>query len=180
MAREDRFLYMADVILGETPGKIEYRARLPLGPGITWQAADETRDGYLASDKPRALVMPLALPEWRIDPRHGTLTAADGSLELRQQAHGRNLCCPLFFDLYPRRLTRQRTWRQLTVAESLKVQPHDVAVGYRIQCSSDQWMIYRSLAEPASRTLLGQNISCESVIGRFDREGEIEEFLEIE
>ena len=180
MAREDRFLYLADVILGEVPGKIEYRARLPLGPGITWQAADETREGYLVSDKPRALVMPLALPEWRIDPRHGTLTADGGTLTLRQIAHGRNLCCPLFFDLYPRRLTRPRTWRQLTVAESLKVQPHDVAVGYRIQCSSDQWMIYRSLAESASRSLLGQNISCELVIGRFDREGEVEEFLEIE
>jgi len=67
------------------------------------------------------------------------------------------------------------------VAQSLEIQPHDVAVGYRAQCGKDQWLIYRSLVEPANRTLLGQNLSSECLVARFlAPEGEIDELLEIE
>ncbi len=55
------------------------------------------------------------------------------------------------------------------------------AVGYRAQCGRDQWLIYRSLAPKANRTLLGQNTSSEFLVARFlAPEGEIDELVEIE
>ena len=65
MAREDGFLYVADVILADVRRKIEYCGKLPLGPGIALDPALETREAYLVGRKRRAMVMPLALPEWR-------------------------------------------------------------------------------------------------------------------
>jgi hypothetical protein len=154
---------------------------LPLSGEIDFQPEQETREGHLIAGKTLARVLPLALPEWRNDPRIGQLTADKGRLQLEQQRNGKNLACPLLIDLDSKRAKKECTWRQLTIAQALEVQSHDVAVGYRAQCGGDQWLIYRSLAEAANRTLLGQNLSNECLVARFlAPEGEIDELLEIE
>jgi hypothetical protein len=101
-------------------------------------------------------------------------------LELRQSADCRGLYAPLFFDLDRLRMTCPPTWRQLTVAALLASQPADVAVGYRVAVGRQQWLIYRSLAEKANRTLLGHNLSSEMLVASFDRSGEVVPLLEIE
>ncbi len=200
LARADRFLLLADVVLSDEAlgggalgsevlgdetrdqrsERLDYRGCLPLGPDVSFQAGDESREGYLVGSKRRALVLPLALPEWRSDRRIGELTCRDGALELRQSTVGCRLYAPLFLDLDRRRFSRRLTWRQLTVAESLATQPDDVAAGYRVAVGREQWLIYRSLAEKANRTLLGHNLSTEMLVARFDRAGEVEPLMEIE
>jgi len=185
LARQDHFLLLADAVLGDGNIKDEarmfdYRGCLPLGPGIRFRPADETRDGSLGGSKRRALVLPLALPEWRADRRIGELTQTARGLELCQMSAGPHLYAPLFFDLDRRRQTRRLTWRQLTVAESLVIQPAEVAAGYRVAVANEQWLIYRSLAAKANRTLLGHNLSTEMLVARFDRSGEVEPLIEIE
>ncbi len=182
-AREDGFLYLCDVVLGEQAGKLVYRGVLPLAPSMTFAAAEESREGFLLdtdSGKQVGLVLPLALPEWRVDPRHGNLSATAHGLELQQQAAQRNLAAPLFFDFDRRRIAKEATWRQLTVAERLEIQPPETAVGYRVQCGSEQWLFYRSLAEPANRTVLGQNLISEFLCARFDYNGDADQLIEIE
>lgn len=180
LAREDRVLLLADAILGDRPARLEYRGCLPLAEGISFQSADDTREGFLMGRHRSALALPLALPEWRVEPGVGSLTQTERGLELCQQARGRSMFCPLLFDLKPRRMTRRLTWRWLSVAENLEIQPNDVAVGYRVMVGKEQWLIYRSLARCGNRTLLGHNLSTEMLVARFDRAGEVEPLLEIE
>ena len=180
LAREDRFLFLADAILGPRPGKLEYRGRLPLCSDISFQRAGQTREGFLTGSKRRALVLPLGLPEWRTDKRIGELTRTDRGLELYQSLQGACLYAPLFFDLDRRRMTRRPTWRQLTVAESLAVVAPEVAAGYRVAAGRRQWLVYRSLATSANRTLLGHNLSSEMLVANFQRSGEVDPLLEIE
>jgi len=180
LAREDRFLLLADAILGSTPARLQYRGCLPLCRGVSWESAEESWEGHLAEGRPAALVLPLALPEWRAGPPVGSLAVTADGLELCQTAKGCSMFAPLFFDLKPRRMTRRLTWRQLTVAEARQVQPHDVVVGYRVMVGKQQWLIYRSLREAGNRTLLGHNLSTEMLVARFRRDGEVETLLEIE
>ena len=86
----------------------------------------------------------------------------------------------MFIDLKTRRFDKELTWRNLTVGERLEIQPGDVAVGYRVQVGRRQWVIYRSLAPPANRTVLGQNLSTEFFIGRFLPNGETEELIQVQ
>jgi len=135
----------------------------------------------LCGTKPIARALPLALPEWRSDPRVGQLLESQGRLQLEQQCEGKNLACPLLIDLKKSRSSKPCTWRQLTIAQALEIQSPDVAVGYRAQCGKQQWLIYRSLGETANRTLMGQNTSLECLVARFlASSGEIDELLEIE
>jgi len=180
LAREDSFLLLADAVLGSRPGKLEYRGCLPLGPGVSFRAAEETREGHLIGAKRRGLVVPLALPEWQTEPGAGHLRADSDQLTLEQTSEGGRLHAPLFFDLDRRRLLYMSTWRRLTVAQSLEIQPPDVAAGYRVAAGDQQWLIYRSLAERANRTLLGHNLSSEMLVARFDETGEVEPLVEIE
>lgn len=180
LARQDRFLFIADALLGDDEATIEYRHALPLGRGIEFQAASETREGYLVAQRRLAAVLPLALPEWRAERTSGQLSSVDQQLELSLKKQGRRLYAPLFVDLDSTRIRRQLTWRRLTVAEKLEVQPADVAAGYRVQVGARQWMFYRSLERTTNRSLLGQNICSEFIASRFTANGESEHLVEIE
>ena len=180
LARQDRFLLLADAVLGAQPRELTYRSRLPLAARLTTSAAADTRELLLEGRKARGLVFPLALPEWRGSGRYGSLEVEKGALELRQAMQGRSLFAPLWIDLSRGRADKPFTWRQLTVAEQRQNQPRDVAAGYRIQFGRRQWLVYRSLSERGNRTVLGQNLSTDFFLGRFGRDGETESILEIE
>jgi hypothetical protein len=181
LGRKDKFLLLVDNVMNAPGDQISHRLSVPLGPELHFLPENETREGRLVGREPLAKVLPIGLPEWRVDPRIGELSASDGVLVLSHDRPGRNLSCPLFIDLDPKRLGKDCTWRQLTVAESLEIQPHDVAVGYRVQCGNSQWLYYRSQAATANRTVLGYNLSIEGMVGRFlSPSGAVEELLQIE
>ncbi len=180
LSRRDRFLYLADAVSAAQSGELNYRGRLRPAADITVRPADETREVTLEGRKRNAILFPLALPEWRVDPRGGNLTGDPSAIELRQTVRGERLYAPLWIDLSPARSKQSFTWRQLSVAEQLQNLPRDVAAGYRVQFGKRQWVVYRSLAKPANRTLLGVNLSSEFFIGRFHRDGETKTVLEIE
>jgi hypothetical protein len=180
LARRDEFLFLADVVIGAEPRAIHYRGRLPLAPGLDARPADQSREVEISGDKVKALAMPLALPEWRVDKRFGELAATEKSIELAQQASACRLYAPLWIDLAARRRKKAFTWRQLTVAEHRQAQPRDVAAGYRVQLGKKQWLVYRALAERGNRTVLGHNLAAEFLISRFGRDGSVKPLIEIE
>lgn len=180
LVRKDQVLLVGDAMLGKQKGRIDYHCTLPLCDGVGFDAAAETREGVLYRNKRLGLVIPLALPEWRTELVDDYLSLSSGGLTLHQQQFGRALYAPLWIDLKPSRFAKELTWRQLTVADQLAIQPPDVAVGYRVQTGKSQWLAYRSMAERRSRTLLGKNFFCEFFAGRFLTTGETEEILQIE
>ncbi len=180
LAREDQFLFLADAVI-DCPGTtIEYRGRLPFAAGAGFGQAAESWEGFLLKDRAAALVLPLGLPEWRAEGGPGSLRTAGSALELCHRGRGGAILAPLFIDLKPRRMTRGSTWRRLTVAENQSTQPPEVAVGYRVASGNDQWLVYRSLAPAANRTVLGHNLITELLIARFGRDGQVQSLIEIE
>lgn len=180
LARPDRWLILADEVVGRTAQAIEYCGRLPLGDSAQFRAADESREGFLVASGCRALVLPLALPEWRAEEFAGGLAQSGPWIELRQSVEARGLWAPLFVWMHRGPSQRPFTWRRLTVAEDRHVQPADVAVGYRVLIGTRQWLIYRSLAPQASRTVLGHHLFSRMLVARFHRSGRVNPILEIE
>ena len=181
LARREGFLLLVDHLKAPETTSLRHDWQLPLAPGVLFCGESETRDALLVEGGAVARLMPLALPEWRIDPRVGELTSDGKRVRLSQEAAARSLACPLFVDLRARRAVQPGTWRQLTVAESLVLQPPDAAVAYRIQSGRRQWVYYRSQGRIGNRTFMGQNTSSESMIARFlPKTGGVEELVEIE
>jgi hypothetical protein len=187
LARDDRFLILADAVLSREPGELKYRSILPLVAGVEFRGAEESREGLLigssrkaAAARPLAHVLPLGMPEWRAEPFAGELRSIPEGLELRHGLYGQGLLAPLFIDLDRKRFRRRMTWRRLTVAEGLRAVGPDKAVGFRVAIGSEQWIFYRALAANGNRTLLGHNLSTGSLIARFGKAGAVKSIVEIE
>jgi hypothetical protein len=172
LIRDDRCLLLADsVIPGDSrtrlPSSIKYHSRLPLARSIGLQPERETREAFLSDDRKRVLVIPLSASEWKIGPSDANIQeSADDCLVFSSSGAGR-LYAPLWLDFQKRRFKRMRTWRQLTVADQLRLVGRDEAVGYRIQLGSEQWVVYRSLGERACRTVLGKHLIADFFSARF-------------
>jgi hypothetical protein len=179
-AREDQFIFLADAVFGPHSGKLDYRGLLPLADGMEFHADRQHTEGSIHGKKKLATVLPPALSEWQTPGDSGHLRIQDGKLELSQKAVGCNLFAPLFIDLKNRRFEKPLTWRQLTVADSLAIQPPDIAAGFRVMIGKEQWLIYRSLSPKANRTLLGHNLSSEFLLARFLKKGEVQSLIEVE
>ena len=187
LGRLDRFLYLADVLIGNDaeatePADLKFSSAWPLFEGVRFEPARETREGrFTIGGKPWATALPLSMPEWRAEMSHSELKVTeDDELQLSVTGRGHNLYCPLFIDLDNRRTQQPCTWRRLTVAQHLETMARDAAVGYRVQVGAQNWLIYRSLAEKASRTVLGKNYTTEFVCCRFQRDGQTVDLIEIQ
>lgn len=179
LSRDEEFLLIADIVVPSERSRIDYRCRYSLAPGIVGMQETENREVYLRTSAIQSLVLPLALPEWKVDRCDDRLEFDDSSLSLVQSAQGRGLYAPLFFDLNPNRSRRKRTWRQLTVGENLKAVPGDVACAYRVQLDEQQWCFYRAITEQGNRTFLGENVIDEFVFNRFKKDGTVKSLLRI-
>lgn len=179
LGRKERFVYLCDSVLGQEPGSLSYEQSVPLLPGIVATQDAEMREVILTDKKPRARILPLALPEWRTERRQGDLTVTESSLAMTTTAQGRNLCSPWWIDLEPKRLDKPLTWRPLTVAENRVICASDVARGWRVQIAERQWLVYRALAGKGNRTILGHNLISEFLLAQF-KNGETTNLVEIE
>ena len=181
LAREDNFLWMTDTILVEQPaGKIQYECKPPIPRGVQFAQPEETNEVLLQLPRSKATLLPVGINEWKSDSSLGKFQVSGDQLTLTQTGRGQAMCVPLLFDLAKKDQGKPLTWRQLTVAEKLIIQPRDKAVAYRVQTATGHWAFYRSMTPKASRTFLGVNLIAESLVARFDEAGDIEKLLEVE
>jgi len=180
LSRSEEFLLVADVVVPSVASRIAYRCQYPLAEGIDAMRESENCEIYLRSGAIQSLVLPLALPEWKVARSDDKLTIKDRNLVLEQSGEGFGLYAPLFFDLNPERSRMKRTWRQLTVAEDLAEVPRDVACAFRVQLDKQQWYFYRAIASKGNRTFFGSNFVGEFMFNRFHKSGKVTQMIVIE
>ncbi|MDA7928321.1 hypothetical protein N9B54_00035 [Mariniblastus sp.] len=181
LSRVDRFLLIADAVVLPADADLSYSCRFSFAEGIEGLRETETTEIYLLrKGRIQSLVLPLALPEWKVARTNHSFEIVDGGMQLTQNCHGRGLYAPLFFDLDPKRSCKKRTWRLLTVAEDLNRISGDQGAAFRVHLDKQQWFFYRSLASKGNRTFFGENFTGEFVFNRFSKNGSVEQLMEIE
>ena len=189
---KDNVLLLSDCVLADTERKtnkpLSYCGKFYVAPELCARTSAETTEIEFRSSRRSAVsafrVLPLALPEWQTAKPTGliagTLTETEGTLILRQESKGKSLFAPIFFDLDADRLNKRYTWRQLSVGENLQRMREDQAVGYRIQLGQEQFLLYRSLTPPVSRTVLGHNLIDDFCFARFNPESGVDPLIAVE
>ena len=202
----DQVLIIADSVVANRTGMIDYQCRWPLAAGVEVIEESDTTEIYLANSTIQSLLLPLALSEWKVDRSAGFLKthasnapvesesisdplkspnlAADHDqrqkLLMKFASRGSAICVPLCFDLDRKRSTKQRTWRRLTVAENFAPVPSDQAAAFRVQLNKQQYLYYRALTNQGNRTFFGENFAGDFVFSRFKESGVVKELLRIE
>ncbi|MGB7342791.1 MAG: hypothetical protein WBD20_01130 [Pirellulaceae bacterium] len=187
--RDDRIVMWADCVLprDDKPGNgdplktIRYASRFPLAAGTQTTPEAETRELYLGQKSNQALAIPLSASEWRTGQTDTTLRVTDDDHLLLSSKGNDRLFVPLWFDFTRRRFKRKRTWRQLTIADDLRIVRHNEAAGFRIQLGSEQWLLYRSLHGSRTRSVLGKHLIADFYAGRFYmNDGSVEAIVSVD
>ncbi len=194
LIREDRCLMFADAVIPKKAdadrsglsaktsqagrlGKIQYQVSLPLAQEAAAMEEQETREVILRSaglkaggklNGNQAMMLPLSASEWKIGPTSSKLILSGPDRIVFQASGHQRLYAPLWIDFSRRRLKRMRTWRSLTVCDSLELVPPKEAAAFRIQVGAEQWAIYRSLNDQRCRSFLGKHIMADFYVSRFD------------
>ncbi len=180
LGRQDDFLFLNDVLLSPTPGRLGYRSALPCEDGIVFQPAVENREFKLIAPSTQLLALPLALPEWQSQPASGEFLVRGKQLEYSLTRQGTALSAPWFIDLKQKKREQPYTWRPLTVAENRQILSAEDAVAYRVQVGQRQFLFYRSLSTRGTRTVLGAHLANEFLASRLNDDGDLHTLVEIE
>ncbi|MGQ9770666.1 MAG: hypothetical protein ACUVQG_08940 [Thermogutta sp.] len=191
----DNLVILGEAFLSSRSTAWEYVSRLKLAPGVCLSAASKTHEYQMAAGISDGVILPLALPEWKVPGETSGLVTEDSHLIARYVTTGRSFFFPLCLVLWKKErqsadqaVSADRsggkmptvTWRELTVSECLHKAPPDEAVAYRIQVEDRQWLFYRSLTAPANRAVLGHNLISESLLARFTTRGQVIPLVEVE
>lgn len=181
LSREDGFLMLADSVSGAPAGPLALQSRLRLAPGIVANWDSGQRSAQLEGAKIKVRMLPLSLPADTVHSSPHRCQIDDQTILLEQRANGQGLFAPLIFDFSPGRRRKEVTWRSLTVTEDGSVVTSDIAAAYRWQIAQEQWLVYRSLRKPNTpRAALGYHTGNGFVMGRFDRNGDVDPMLMVE
>jgi hypothetical protein len=180
LSRTDQFAVLADSISVADGVRIDYTSRLPVVEGVSIEPDVRTRECRLRRQGLHARIFALALPADRVLSTAGAFGPVGEGLELKQIAIG-GLYAPLVIDWHPDRRRLEADWRTLTVSEEGRIQKSESASGHRLRIGDHQLLLYRSLREPdVPRAVLGQHTSNETIIGRFDADGELTPIVIVE
>jgi hypothetical protein len=110
----------------------------------------------------------------------GVISQHDEQLSMSTEVYATRIYNPVVIALKNLNKPIAYTWRQLTVAEDLHIQPREVAEAYRVQINNDQWVFYRSLTPCTRRSVMGLHLNNEFYAGRFSpSDGQFEAMIEV-
>jgi hypothetical protein len=187
--RQEAIVFMCDTLLAEKSSQWHLTSSWQLSHDTQIEAFPDNTEVRLvacsskkekAVARPAAIALPIGLPEWRTPTLEGDLYSDQNTLTLHQYGVGTRLMCPMVLGIGANAVKQAYTWRQLTIADDMKIQSVEEARGFRVQIGSDQVLFYRSLGAARRRTMMSLHLSSEFYAGRFDREdGEIESLVEV-
>ena len=94
---------------------------------------------------------------------------------------GSGLYAPVYFDWHPDRRRKPAQWRQLTVTEDGRILRGDAAAGFRVRIGQHHLLAYRKLKKTDQpHSVLGFQTADETVLGRFDKNGDVTPLLLVE
>jgi hypothetical protein len=154
----------------------ESLAASPLSGGSGWLVG--SRRG-----SPKAQLIPIGLPQRSADSDHGTFALEGGQLRLSRRSQARRSWLPLLASWDPARNRRAVRWKRLTVAENSKICSPDTAFAARISWGrhpGETLLIYRSLARPALRSVLGHQTRARFLVALFGADGDVVPIVKVD
>ncbi len=161
---------------GVEAGVGEVRWSLPDGMEARPDPASRALILATGRGRPTARLIPIGLPESNYPTDRGSLVAEGGEVILRQRTEGPNRCLAL---LVSWRKQPPRGWRTLTVAEKSAACPASTAFAARVSWGVKQTglLIYRSLATPGLRSVLGYQTRARLIVGAFAPTGDVHPWI---
>ena len=193
---DENILLLGDALLAPKkdmgrPRTIDYLSSVPVCPGeVRWKGASRFRDMTISENVadcketpiPLATVLPLCLNEWKSVTEEGSFGPVRNRLVLQCHREATALFAPVVIDFDTRRhrTEAETTWRYLTVGQDQRDVTGREAVAWRFVRGDRQYLLYRSLREPANRTFLGHNLTSDFMFAKFGKDYGVASIVDLE
>jgi hypothetical protein len=178
-----RIALLSALFEARDPLPLCHSVRLQIPPSISAAPLPACRGFRLTGTKRRdsAQVLPISLPSLSYDTERGSFLTEGDQLLLTQVPEARRCWLPLLVSWDSARNRKSTTWRVLTVTERSQVVPPGRAFAARVSWGRhESYVIYRSLAPPASRAFLGYRTHARFLIGLFTPDGNVTPIVKID
>ena len=187
LSRAEELLVLADAVVGHPQSAgddpINCHSSLMLPDRVTAKpASNGRRDWRLAGGGVSARIFPLALPDNpMLATGPSTIASHQNQLSWSHAGPGPGLYLPLVVDLSAGRRRRKAEWNSLTVSEDRQVVSPRDAAAFRLKLGDVQLVLYRSLTNThPPRSVVGQHVNNETLIGLFGPDGDIAPLVTVE
>ena len=181
LAREESLLIIAEAVRGVAADtSVGLQSSLRLASRVASQEDGSSRELRLQFGKRLVRSFPIHLPWERAARAEGRVSVSDAAIVGETNGDG-NRCQVYVFDWSDRRGDRPADGGPLSVAESGEHLPPSDACAGRVRVGSRQWFYWHNLTRGRiPRTVLGHHSENETVVGRFDDDGEVHLLVHVE
>ena len=181
LSRQRRLLLLADAISVPRNAAFEFEMQFPLVDGLATVADEDSREILIdPSNGQRVRVFPLALEQDRVLNATGTLSTTESGLVMRQRGRGA-AWMPVIFSWDQRFDQSSADWKSLTVTEDRRTLDRSESSAYRLRLGKLHLLLTRRLNDSEeNQAVLGHHHDYETVIGEFDKDGDVQPWLLVE
>jgi hypothetical protein len=180
IARKAPIVWMVDVVRGDERADWRWSVRWH-GVKISGLRGEAAHRGQrLLGLETQAALLPVSSPPDPFSLGGMKVALADGALELSQQETVKRLVAAIAWVWSPSGTLTLPPWRRLTITQDGRLTPPEEAFAFRVQAGSRQCVFYRALEHPRRHAFLGCQTFDETIIGEFDKKGDVKPWMRIE
>lgn len=181
LSRDQHFALLSENVVAKTAdAKLHHTLEFPTAPHVVARADFVTREWRLHAKGVATRVLPVSLESDRILSALGELDINDQGLRYTLSGVGA-VSLSLILDWHPQRSESPADWAKLTVTESREALSSSRASAFRARIGDHQIVSYRRLDDSEElRTVLGQHMGHETLLGRMNEHGRVDPFILVE
>jgi len=173
-------VWMIDVIRGDERADWRWSVRWH-GAKISGLRGEAAHRGQrLLGMETQAALLPVSSPPDPFSIGGMKVALGDGALEFSQQETAKRLVAAVAWVWSPSGTLSLPPWRRLTITQDGRLTPPEECFAFRVQAGSRQCVFFRALEHPRRHAFLGCQTFDETIIGEFDKKGDVKPWMRIE
>jgi len=180
IARAAPIVWIVDVIRGDEPAQWRWQSRWR-GAAATGLRGEATHRGQrLLGVKTPTALLPVSAPPDPFALGGLRMSLKTGAFEFVQEDKARRAVIALAFVWSEQGPLAINPWRKLTITQDGRLTPTEEAFAFRVPSAGRQCVFYRSLEHERRHAFLGCQTFDETIIGEFDKDGDVFPWMRIE
>jgi hypothetical protein len=180
VGRKAPIIWMVDVIRGKETSDWSWKVRWN-GVSVDRLRGEANHRGQrLLGPNTQTALLPVSSPTDPFASGGMRVALKDGALELAQEERCRRMVAATAWVWSEKGPLNIQPWRKLTITQDRRLTPTEEAFAFRVASGGKQCVFFRSLEHPRRYAFIGCQTFDETIVGEFDKEGDVVPWMRIE
>lgn len=180
VGRKAPIIWMVDVIRGKETADWRWHVRWDGVSANGLRGEPNHRGQRVLGPKTQLALLPVSSPTDPFAPGGMRVALKDGAFELSQEQRGARIVGAIAWVWSEKGPLNVEPWRQLTITQDRRTAPTEEAFAFRVSAGGKQCVFFRQLEQSRRYAFIGCQTFDETIIGEFDKNGDVVPWMRIE